>query len=267
MARIRLDDRTGTYIEQNGNVVGLFQSVVGSVMLTRKQHQLLLFIDDYLRRTGFSPSFDEMKDALDLKSKSGIHRLISGLEERGFLARRHHRARALEVLRLPTPERPAIAEPVAPSFPPNVIQADFNPRASGARPAEDDASSVSVPLYGRIAAGLPIEALRDSGTRVEVPISLLAGSGDHYALEIAGDSMIEAGILDGDTVIIRHEETADNGQIAVALVDGLEVTLKRIRRRGNAIALEPANAAHETRIIPAERVAIQGRLVGLVRRY
>jgi len=234
-------------------------------MLTRKQHQLLLFIDDYLRRTGFSPSFDEMKDALDLKSKSGIHRLISGLEERGFLARRHHRARALEVLRLPTIEGPA-TESAASSFNPRVIQGDFTARIPGARPMEN-AATVSLPLYGRIAAGLPIEAMRDSGNQIEVPVSLLSGSGDHYVLEISGDSMIEAGVLDGDMVVIRHEENADNGQIAVALIDGLEVTLKRIRRRGNAIALEPANAAYETRIVPAERVAIQGRLVGLVRRY
>ncbi|GBQ68711.1 LexA repressor [Ameyamaea chiangmaiensis NBRC 103196] len=233
-------------------------------MLTRKQHQLLLFIDDYLRRTGFSPSFDEMKDALELKSKSGIHRLISGLEERGFLARRHHRARALEVLRLPVVEGPAPV--MAPNFHPTVIQGDFSARLTGARPL-DDASAVLLPLYGRIAAGLPIEALRDTGTQVEVPISLLAGSGEHYALEIAGDSMIDAGILDGDIVIIRNETTADNGQIAVALIDGQDVTLKRIRRRGNAIALEPANAAYETRIVPADRVSIQGCLVGLVRRY
>jgi repressor LexA len=258
-------------------------------MLTRKQHELLTFIDRYLRDTGFSPSFDEMKDALNLRSKSGIHRLISALEERGFLSRRHHRARALEVLRLPDSaprgkpatradeaQTPGFAEeqnafeaavPVAGrnGVITNVIKGDFHPRLAGVRAAAE-AAAVQLPLYGRIAAGLPIEALRDTGASVEVPLALL-GSGDHYALEVAGDSMIEAGILDGDTVIIRREETAENGQIIVALIDGSEVTLKRMRRRGNAIALEPANARYETRIVPVDRVSVQGRLVGLLRSY
>ena len=172
-------------------------------MLTRKQHELLLFIDKHLRETGFSPSFEEMKEALSLKSKSGIHRLISALEERGFLARRHHRARALEVMRLPEDlgRRTAYLpddEDDAPAFSPNVIRGDFSNRLAGVRAAEE-VSAVQLPLYGRIAAGLPIEAMRDAGTHVEVPVAML-GSGEHYALEVAGDSMIDAGILDGDTV-------------------------------------------------------------------
>ena len=239
-------------------------------MLTRKQHELLSFIDHHLKETGFSPSFDEMKDALSLRSKSGIHRLISALEERGFLSRRHHRARALEVLRLPdhgVPESPVEADvdEAASSFSPNVIQGDFSQRLQGVR-AAGDAAAVQLPLYGRIAAGLPIEALRDTGNHIEVPLAML-GSGEHYALEVAGDSMIEAGILDGDTVIIRKDEVAENGQIIVALIDDSEVTLKRLRRRGNAIALEPANARYETRIVPVDRVRVQGRLVGLLRSY
>ncbi len=248
-------------------------------MLTRKQHELLGFIDRHLKQTGFSPSFDEMKDALNLRSKSGIHRLISALEERGFLSRRHHRARALEVLRLP--EQSAIESGLQPgtameaeagpsaeaatSFAPNVIRGDFSPRLAGVRAAAD-AGAVQLPLYGRIAAGQPIEALRDTGAHVEVPLALI-GSGEHYALEVAGDSMIEAGILDGDTAIIRREDSAENGQIVVALIDDMEVTLKRLRRRGSAVALEPANARYETRIVPSDRVRVQGRLVGLLRRY
>jgi len=243
-------------------------------MLTRKQHELLVHIDRHLRETGVSPSFEEMKDALGLRSKSGIHRLISALEERGFLRRHHHRARALEVLRLPEDRMPrAAAAPtddaadrVASGFAPTVIRGDFSPRLAGVR-AANDAAAVQIPLYGRIAAGLPIEALRaDPAAQFDVPMALL-GSGEHYALEVAGDSMIEAGILDGDTVIIRKDETAENGQIVVALVDETEVTLKRLRRRGNSIALEPANPRHETRIFPADRVKVQGRLVVLVRRY
>jgi len=236
-------------------------------MLTRKQHELLGFIDRHLKETGFSPSFEEMKQALNLKSKSGIHRLITALEERGFLARRHQRARALEVLRvtddLAVPAE-AQAMPAA-SFSPNVIKGDFSGRLSGVRAAAE-AGAVQIPLYGRIAAGQPIEALRDQGSQIEVPMALLGG-GEHYALEVAGDSMIDAGILDGDTALIRKGETAENGQIVVALIDDNEVTLKRLRRRGNSIALEPANADHQTRVLPAERVKVQGRLVGLMRRY
>jgi len=240
-------------------------------MLTRKQHELLLFIDKHLRETGFSPSFEEMKEALSLKSKSGIHRLISALEERGFLVRRHHRARALEVTRLPEnlgrrdPYLPDDEEEAAPNFAPNVIQGDFTPRLQGVRAAEE-VGAVQLPLYGRIAAGLPIEAMHDTASHVEVPVAMLGG-GEHYALEVAGDSMVDAGILDGDTVLIRRSDTAENGQIVVALVDEGEVTLKRLRRRGASIALEPANPRHETRIFPADRVRVQGRLVGLLRRY
>ncbi|MBB2204325.1 transcriptional repressor LexA [Gluconacetobacter takamatsuzukensis] len=246
-------------------------------MLTRKQHELLLFIDRHLKQTGFSPSFDEMKDALNLRSKSGIHRLISALEERGFLQRRHHRARALEVLRLPemgssspSQEPIGVLAAAAPAsadhaFVPNVIKGDFAGRLAGA-PIATDAEAVSLPFYGRIAAGQPIEALRETGAQVAVPMNLL-GRGDHYTLEVAGDSMIEAGILDGDTVIIRRGDTADNGQIVVALIDDQEVTLKRLRRRGSTIALEPANARYESRIVPSDRVRIQGSLVGLLRRY
>lgn len=236
-------------------------------MLTRKQYELLVYIDRHLKQTGFSPSFEEMKEALSLKSKSGIHRLIEALEERGYLGRRHHRARALEVLRLPENMAQAAAEPEADAagFSPNVIRGDFTPKLAGVR-AANEAGSVQLPLYGRIAAGLPIEALRDTSHMIDVPMSLL-GNGEHYALEVSGDSMIEAGILDGDTVIIRKGENAENGQIVVALVDDTEVTLKRLRRRGNSIALEPCNAKHETRIFPSDRVRVQGRLVALIRHY
>ena len=240
-------------------------------MLTKKQHELLIFIERHLTTTGFSPSFEEMKEALALRSKSGIHRLISALEERGFLRRRHHRARALEVVRLPDAMTPqgaieAAAEGEAPGFAPNVIHGNFTGRLAGVR-AANEAGAVQLPLYGRIAAGLPIEALRDNGTHIEVPMAIL-GSGEHFALEVAGESMIEAGILDGDTVIIRKGETAETGQIVVALIDDTEVTLKRLRRRGgNSIALEPANKTFETRIFPADRVKVQGRLVALFRQY
>lgn len=238
-------------------------------MLTKKQYELLLYIDRHLKQTGFSPSFEEMKDALKLKSKSGIHRLISALEERSFLARRRHRARALEVLRLPenlgTGDDANTNDARSSTFSPNVIRGDFTPRIPGVR-AANDAAAIQLPMYGRIAAGLPIEALRDPTTYVDMPMHML-GSGEHYALEVAGDSMVEAGILDGDTVIIRKGDTAETGQIVVALVDDSEVTLKRIRRRGNSIALEPCNVRHETRIFPADRVKVQGRLVALLRRY
>ena len=241
-------------------------------MLTRKQYELLVYIDRHLKQTGFSPSFEEMKDALNLKSKSGIHRLISALEERGYLARRHHRARALDVLRLPdnmmSREIAAAApedEEAPPGFSPNVIRGDFTQRLPGVRTAAD-AGAIQLPLYGRIAAGLPIEALRDTSSQIEVPLSLL-GPGEHYGLEVSGDSMIEAGILDGDMVIILKGDTAENGQIVVALVDDTEVTLKRLRRRGASIALEPCNVRHETRIFPGDRVKVQGRMVALMRRY
>lgn len=239
-------------------------------MLTKKQVELLAFIDRYIRETGFSPSFEEMKAALRLRSKSGVHRLVSALEERSFLARRHNRARALEVLKLPEAlaqraEEATGTEPAGPGFSPNVIKGNFSGRIPAVR-AANDAAAIQLPLYGRIAAGLPIEALRDTSDRIEVPVALL-GSGEHYALEVAGDSMEDAGILDGDTVIIRKADTADNGQIIVALVDDNEVTLKRLRRRGHSVALEPCNPRHETKIFPSDRVKVQGRLVALLRRY
>jgi repressor LexA len=238
-------------------------------MLTRKQHELLLFINGRLAQGGVSPSFDEMKDALGLKSKSGIHRLISGLEERGFIRRLPHRARALEVVRLPDELAvpvPAAAAPAEPrGFAPNVIRGSFGSTLPGA-PVAPEAETVQLPLYGRIAAGTPIEALRDNSNSIDVPASLL-GRGEHYCLEVDGDSMVGAGILDGDTVVIQRCDGADNGAIVVALVDDNEVTLKRLRRRANSVALEPANPAYETRIFGPDRVRVQGRLVGLLRRY
>jgi len=244
-------------------------------MLTRKQYELLIFIDQRLRNSGVSPSFDEMKEALDLKSKSGIHRLITGLEERGFIRRLPHRARALEVLKLPenlspdslpeSEEAEGDISPVEPpKFSPNVIRGDFRSAMPGASVAET-AEAIDLPLYGKIAAGTPIEALRGPDV-VSVPVAML-GRGEHYALMVEGDSMIEAGILDGDTVVLRRCDTADNGAIVVALVDGTEATLKRLRRKGDSIALEPANPKYETRIFGPDRVTVQGRLVGLIRQY
>jgi repressor LexA len=230
-------------------------------MLTPKQHELLIFIEAKLKERGVSPSFDEMKDALNLRSKSGIHRLITALEERGFIRRLAHRARALEVIRLPeTGERRRET-----GFTPSVIKGNFSNVLPAARAAAD-APAVSLPLHGRIAAGTPIEALSDHSRTVGVPAGLLGG-GDHYALEVAGDSMVEAGIHDGDTVIIQRCDTAENGAIVVALIDEAEATLKRLRRKGNSVALEAANPAYETRIFGPDRVRIQGRLVGLMRRY
>jgi repressor LexA len=250
-------------------------------MLTKKQYELLVFIDKRLNESGVSPSFEEMKEALDLKSKSGIHRLITGLEERGFIRRLPHRARALEVLRLPenmeTPQgagmpktAPAPAPAATPTATPsatNVISGRFGAGAPASGGADEaPAEAVSLPLYGRIAAGTPIEALRDHSNAIDVPPSMLGG-GEHYALEVDGDSMVDAGIHDGDTVIIQRTDTADNGAIVVALVEGSEVTLKRLRRKGASIALEPANKAYETRIFGPDQVTVQGRLVGLMRKY
>ena len=224
-------------------------------MLTRKQYELLKFINGRLEETGVSPSFDEMKDALNLKSKSGIHRLITGLEERGFIHRLPHRARALEVIRLPENAGGRAAS--------KVVRPDFaQPSAAGPGGGE----SVSLPFYGRIAAGTPIEALSDNSNTIEVPSSMLSG-GEHYALRVEGDSMVDAGIFDGDTVLVRRCDTAENGAIVVALVDDDEVTLKRLRRKGASIALEAANKAYETRIFGPDRVKVQGRLVGLMRSY
>jgi len=255
-------------------------------MLTRKQHQLLLFIHQRLGEEGVSPSFDEMKDALGLRSKSGIHRLITALEERGFIRRLAHRARAVEILRLPENLRaapatatdetvpaqtapaqtaPAQTAPAAVGFAPRVIEGDFGATLPGARTAVGS-DAMQLPLYGRIAAGTPITALRDYDNFIDVPVTML-GSGEHYALEVDGDSMIDAGIYDGDTVVIERTDTVENGAIAVALVDNEEATLKRVRRKSGAIALEPANKNFETRIFPPERVKIQGRLVGLLRSY
>ncbi|MBS0523206.1 MAG: transcriptional repressor LexA [Proteobacteria bacterium] len=246
-------------------------------MLTRKQNELLLFINKRLNEGGVSPSFDEMKEALRLKSKSGIHRLITGLEERGFLRRLPHRARALQVLKLPeaaampapnvTPlldSRRGMAE-AREAFVPQIVRGERVPLA-GAIQAANEAQALSLPLYGRIAAGTPIEALRDNSTTIDVPVSLL-GNGAHYCLEVQGDSMVEAGILNGDIAIIKSADQAESGEIVVALIDDAEATLKRLRKKGASIALEPANAAYETRIFGPDRVKIQGRLAGIYRRY
>ena len=279
-------------------------------MLTEKQRTLLVFIHDCLNKRGVSPSFDEMKDALSLKSKSGIHRLITALEERGFLKRLPHRARALEVTRLPddmqtqqpvanqrfaalSRESEPLADGLRPAPPwlesvtsgrtpsaaefdanavsddalaaagPNVVRADFG---KAREMAVAQGREVSLPLYGKIAAGMPIEALANESEYLDVPTTLL-GNGQYYALQVEGDSMIEAGIHDGDYVIIERGDTAHNGDIVVALVDNYEVTLKRLRKRSGTVALEPANARYETRIFGPDRVKVQGRLAGLVRRY
>ena len=232
-------------------------------MLTRKQHELLTYIHQHLDEHGISPSFDEMKEALSLKSKSGIHRLITGLEERGFIRRLAHKARALEVLKLPDDAVPGGRVVAAERESGGVIATDFRRRREN---REVSAETISLPLYGRIAAGTPIEALRDNSNSVDVPAAILT-RGEHYALEVAGDSMVDAGILDGDTVVIERCENADTGAIVVALVDSHEVTLKRLRRKGNSVALEAANPDYETRIFPPNRVKIQGRLIGLIRQY
>jgi len=246
-------------------------------MLTRKQYELLMFIHERIRESGVPPSFDEMKDALDLKSKSGIHRLITALEERGFLRRMEKRARALEIMKLPD----NVSDTLRPATTRSQSMRAANPRhgrgenristdarmAGGPRRAVGDGEvAVNVPLVGRIAAGTPIEALQNKVGDVPVPGGMI-GRGDHYALEVTGDSMINAGILDGDTVIIQEADAATTGEIVVALVDNQEATLKRLRRRGDSIALEAANPAYETRLYGADRVRIQGKLVGLIRRY
>ena len=237
-------------------------------MLTRKQHELLLFIHERLKESGIPPSFDEMKEALDLASKSGIHRLITALEERGFIRRLPNRARALEVLRLPDSIAPGLN--AARKFSPSVIQGSLGRSPEPSRlqsPSNDDAGiSVSIPVMGRIAAGVPIDAIQHKTHAIMVPPEMLS-TGEHYALEVKGDSMIEAGIFDGDTVIIKNASTANPGEIVVALVDEEEATLKRFRRKGASIALEAATPAYETRIFGPDRVKVQGRLVGLIRRY
>lgn len=237
-------------------------------MLTRKQHELLLFIHERLKETGIPPSFDEMKDALDLASKSGIHRLITALEERGFIRRLPNRARALEVLRLPDSIAPGLGG--TRRFSPSVIEGSLGrreaPRAHPQPTNDDVAASASVPVMGRIAAGVPIDAIQHKTHSIAVPPEMLGG-GEHYALEVRGDSMIDAGIFDGDTVIIREGQSANPGDIVVALVDDEEATLKRFRRKGASIALEAANPAYETRIFGPDRIKVQGRLIGLIRRY
>jgi len=233
-------------------------------MLTRKQMELLDFIRTRMDAEGVPPSFDEMKEALDLRSKSGIHRLITALEERGFIRRLAHRARAIEIVKLPEAmERPGFSPT---GFTPKVIQGDRVSPPKGAMTSEP-VYAMELPVMGRIAAGVPIEAIQEVSHHISVPGSMLSGKGQHYALEVKGDSMIEAGINDGDIVVIREQTSAENGDIVVALVEDSEATLKRFRRRGNMIALEAANPAYETRVLPDHQVKVQGRLVGLIRSY
>ena len=234
-------------------------------MLTRKQSELLRFIHERLQAEGVPPSFDEMKEALDLKSKSGIHRLIMALEERGFIKRLANRARAIEVLRLP--ESATVAAPRPQKFSPSVIAGNLGRvRPAAAAAASNDNPPVMIPVMGRIAAGTPIEAIQQRMQTIAMPSDFL-GQGDHFALEVRGDSMIEAGIYEDDTVIIRKQDSAETGDIIVALIDDEEATLKRLRKRGASIALEAANPAYETRIFGPDRVRIQGKLVSLLRRY
>jgi repressor LexA len=244
-------------------------------MLTRKQSELLRFIHERLRESGVPPSFDEMKDALDLRSKSGIHRLIMALEERGFIRRLPNRARALEVIKMPDNMGGAAPGQQRPRFSPSVVQGGLGqtPPPAPAAPArpraaaeEEGRGMVSIPVMGRIAAGVPISAIQSRSHAVSLPADML-GTGEHFALEVRGDSMVEAGILDGDTVVIRKQDTANTGDIIVALIDDEEATLKRLRKRGSSIALEAANPAYETRVLGPDRVRIQGRLVNLMRRY
>jgi repressor LexA len=251
-----LDKRFRTFLGQHqpGDLIA---------MLTRKQYELLRFINERLKEAGVPPSFDEMKDALDLRSKSGIHRLITALEERGFIRRLPNRARAIEVIKLP--ELSAAGGSSRRGFTPSVIEGNLGRVRA---PSADDGGErpVAVPVMGRIAAGTPIEALQTRSHTISVPPDML-GSGEHYALEVRGDSMVDAGILDGDMALIQRNETAETGDIVVALIDDEEATLKRFRRRGASIALEPANTAYEVRILPPNRVKIQGKLVGLYRKY
>ena len=231
-------------------------------MLTRKQHELLMFIHERIKESGVSPSFDEMKEALNLASKSGIHRLITALEERGFLRRLPHRARALEVVKLPEQATAAAPPKGRGAFRPQLVET-----APGAHPQSAVANDVrELPVLGKIAAGTPIEAIQHERDRLQVPESIL-GAGEHFVLEVQGDSMIHAGILDGDFVVIRKTNAANSGEIVVALVMGEEATLKRLRRKGASIALEAANPAYETRIFGPDQVQVQGKLVGLIRRY
>ena len=233
-------------------------------MLTRKQLELLRFVHERLKESGVPPSFDEMKEALDLRSKSGIHRLITALEERGFIRRLPNRARAIEVIKLPETMPQGMGNGRSRGFTPSVIEGDLGRVRTSSE--DDGGRPVVVPIMGRIAAGTPIEAIQTRSSTISVPPDLLS-AGDHFALEVRGDSMIDAGILEGDTVLIRKTEDADTGDIVVALIDDDEATLKRFRRRGASIALEPANTTYEVRILPPNRVRIQGKLVGLFRKY
>ncbi|PLX38971.1 MAG: repressor LexA [Hyphomicrobiales bacterium] len=233
-------------------------------MLTRKQLDLLMFIHERLKESGVPPSFEEMKEALDLKSKSGIHRLITALEERGFIRRLPHRARALEILKLPDSVG-ARGGNGGKRFSPSVIEGSLGQNKSHQQDVAGD-MAIAVPVMGRIAAGTPISAIQDHTRNVQVPPEMI-GSGDHFALEVRGDSMIEAGIFDGDLAVLRRSDTAHNGDIVVALVDDEEATLKRLRRKGQSVALEAANPDYETRIFGPDRVKVQGCLVGLIRHY
>jgi repressor LexA len=236
-------------------------------MLTRKQHELLVFVHQRLKESGIPPSFDEMKDALDLRSKSGIHRLIKALEERGFIKRLPNRARAIEVIRLPESMQPTLAAPSrSRGFAPSVIEGNLGRLRAPVGDGANNNDPVLVPVMGRIAAGTPIEAIQTHSHTIGVPADMLT-PGEHFALEVRGDSMIDAGILEGDTVLLRRTDTADTGDIVCALIDREEATLKRLRKKGASIALEAANPAYETRIFGPDRVHIQGRLVGLIRRY
>ncbi|MBB3949846.1 transcriptional repressor LexA [Aureimonas jatrophae] len=234
-------------------------------MLTRKQHELLVFIQERLQSAGVPPSFDEMKDALDLKSKSGIHRLITALEERGFIRRLPNRARALEVIKSPDAGVTTKAAQVVDLSSARRSREDAS-RASAHRDVVPDSEAMAIPVMGRIAAGVPISAIQQNTHSIALPAEMI-GLGEHYALEVKGDSMVDAGILDGDTVLIQKTDNASAGEIVVALVDDEEATLKRFRRRGDMISLEAANPAYETRELRASRVKVQGRLVGLIRRY
>lgn len=234
-------------------------------MLTKKQLQLLEFINTRMAKDGVPPSFDEMKEALDLRSKSGIHRLITALEERGFIRRLAHRARAIEIVKLP--ESLGGAPTAHTGFTPRVIDGDRPDAPPPADAMEVVASAVNLPIMGKIAAGLPIEAIADGAMNVAVPGAMLSGRGNHYALEVKGDSMIEAGINSGDIVVIRETSNVQNGDIVVAMVEGYETTLKRYLRQGNMVVLEAANPAFENRTLPAEQVEVQGKLVGLIRSY
>ena len=234
-------------------------------MLTRKQAELLRFIHERLKEAGVPPSFDEMKDALDLRSKSGIHRLITALEERGFIRRLPNRARAIEVIKLPESVAHGMGAGRSRGFTPSVIEGNLG-RVRAPASEDDGTRPVAVPVMGRMAAGTPIEAIQSKSSVINMPPDMLS-SGEHFALEVRGDSMIEAGILDGDVAVIKRTDVADTGDIVVALIDEEEATLKRFRRRGASIALEPANTAYEVRILPPNRVRIQGKLISLLRRY